>query len=37
MNLLDLFKHETATKAYAAGETVFVEGQPRDVMGGYGW
>jgi CRP/FNR family transcriptional regulator, cyclic AMP receptor protein len=32
MNLLDLFKYETATKAYAVGETIFVEGQPRDVM-----
>jgi hypothetical protein len=37
MNLLYLFKYETATKAYAAGETTFVEGQPRDVMDGYCW
>jgi hypothetical protein len=37
MNLLDLFKYETATKAYATGEIVFVEGQARDVMDGFGW
>jgi CRP/FNR family cyclic AMP-dependent transcriptional regulator len=32
VNLLNLFKHATATKEFAAGETIFVEGQPSDVM-----
>jgi CRP/FNR family cyclic AMP-dependent transcriptional regulator len=32
VNLLGLFKNAKDVKAYGAGEAVFTEGQPRDVM-----
>jgi CRP/FNR family transcriptional regulator, cyclic AMP receptor protein len=32
VNLLSLFRHVTNTRDYAAGETIFVEGEARDVM-----
>jgi len=32
VNLLGLFKHARTIKEYMTGETIFVEGQPRDVM-----
>ena len=32
MNLLGFFKHAQTIKTCRAGETIFVEGQPRDVM-----
>ena len=32
MNLFGLFKYARTIKEYMAGETIFVEGQPRDVM-----
>jgi CRP/FNR family transcriptional regulator, cyclic AMP receptor protein len=32
MNLLGLFRHAPATRVYAAGETILVDGQPKDVM-----
>jgi CRP/FNR family cyclic AMP-dependent transcriptional regulator len=32
MNLRGLFSHAPATRTYAAGETILVEGEPKDVM-----
>jgi CRP/FNR family transcriptional regulator, cyclic AMP receptor protein len=32
VNLLSLFDNARTIKEYPAGETIFVEGQPRDVM-----